>query len=54
MAETIWLPVILKAVIEPNPVEAGKPAVIRVTVVDVFGGEQTETRYSGEFSAGEV
>ena len=54
MNETIWHPLILSASCESSPAEAFQPFVIRVTILDIFGGEQTETHYAGEFMAGEV
>lgn len=54
MAETAWEPIILSAYFDPNPSKAGEPTVLHVMAIDVFGVEQEETRYAGEFQSGEV
>lgn len=54
MNETVWKPLILSASCEPSPAEAFQPFVLRASIVDIFGGEQVEVHYSGEFYSGEV
>ena len=54
MNETIWEPVILSVALSPNPVDVGGAVLLKVTAIDVFGQEQTEARFAGEFYSGEV
>ena len=54
MNETAWHPVIVSVSCTPSPAEAFQPFVIRASIVDIFGGEQIEVHYAGEFMAGEV
>lgn len=54
MNETIWHPIIQSASCDPSPAEAFQPFVVRASIIDIFGGEQVEARYFGEFYAGEV
>lgn len=52
MAETIV--VIAAAEFSPNPVAAGSPAKLSVSVLEVTNTPQAEIRTSGEFYAGEA
>lgn len=54
MAETVWEPLIISASFVPNPAEAGRQLLVSALIVDVFGKEQEEARYSNEFYSGEV
>ena len=54
MAEGTWTPLIISAAVTPSPAISGQPFLLSVAAVDVFGAEQEEARYAGEFYAGEV
>lgn len=54
MSSTIWEPLIISASFHPNPATAGKPTLLSVIVVDVFGQEQEDLRMAGEYYSGEV
>lgn len=49
-----WNPLIISAVVTPNPATVGETVVLQVAAIDVQTVEQTEARLSGEFRAGEV
>lgn len=52
MADTVV--VIAAAEFTPNPVGAGSPTTLRLSVLEVTQTPQTELRYSGESYSGEV
>lgn len=49
-----WFPVVVSAVLTPNPGRAGEPVLLSVAATDVEAVEQAETIYSNEFYSGEV
>lgn len=49
-----WSPLIITAVMTPNPVTVGELVLLQAAVIDVQSVEQTEVRVSGEFRSGEV
>lgn len=49
-----WFPVLVSALLTPNPVRAGEVVRISVAAADAEAVEQAEDRYSNEFYSGEV
>ena len=54
MFETTYIPVIVNAMLSPNPAQAGAPVLISVAAVDVACVPSVQVITSGEFTSGEV
>lgn len=54
MDENEWIPSIALANYVPDPVQALRPFVMRVLIVDAFRGRQEDVRMAGELYSGEV
>ena len=53
MAETIYIPAVISAVLSPNPASAGETVRISVAAIDVACVPAVQTATSGEFTGGE-
>lgn len=49
-----WNPLIISAVMTPDPAMVGGTVLLQAVVIDAQTVEQTETRMSGELMSGEV
>lgn len=49
-----WSPLVVSAVMAPNPATVGDTVLLQAVVIDVQAVEQTENRMSGELRSGEV
>lgn len=49
-----WFPVLISALLTPNPGRAGEEVLLSVAAADVEAREQTVTFYAGEVYSGEV
>lgn len=54
MAEITLTPVIISALLTPNPVEVGQTLHISISAVEAESVAQTEIRLCGEWLCGEV
>lgn len=54
MADITLIPVIISAVLTPNPAQANSTVHISVAAAELEAVAQTETRLCGEFYSGEV
>ncbi len=54
MAESTYTPVIIGAILTPNPAQAGLTVTISVSAIDIVSTPAPEVLYSGEICAGEV
>ena len=54
MAESTHTPVIIGAILTPNPMQAGLTVKISVSAMDIISTPTPEVFYSGEICAGEV
>lgn len=53
MAST-FVPVIVGALLSPNPAKAGEPVLISIAAIDVECVPSTQVITAGEFTSGEV
>lgn len=51
---TTYVPVIINALLSPNPAKVGQPVLISVAAIDVECVPSTQVITSGEFTSGEV
>lgn len=54
MFETTYVPVIVSAILTPNPAQAGTPVLISIAAIDVECVPSVQVITCGEFTAGEV
>ena len=52
--ETTYVPVIVSAVLSPNPAQSGAAVLISVAAIDVACVPSVQVVTAGEFSSGEV
>ena len=54
MADSTYTPVIIGAILTPNPAQVGSAVTISVAAVDIVSTPDPEVFYAGEICAGEV
>ncbi len=54
MTESTYVPVIISALLSPNPAQAGQSVLISVAAIDVECVPSTQVVTAGEFASGEV
>lgn len=54
MADITLIPVIISAVLTPNPAQANSTVHVSIAAAELEAVAQTETRLCGEFYSGEV
>lgn len=54
MTESTYIPVIISALLSPNPAQAGQSVLISVAAIDVECAPSTQVVTAGEFASGEV
>lgn len=54
MFESIYTPVIISAILSPNPAVVGEAVLISIAATDVEAVPSTAVYLSGEFVSGEV
>lgn len=51
---TTYVPAIIRAVLSPNPAQAGQSVLVSISAIDVACVPSTQVITAGEFTAGEV
>ncbi len=54
MFESTYIPIIISAMLTPNPAEVGETVLISIAAADLKIVPREELFYAGEFTCGEV